>query len=292
MDEPEIVGELPGPWGDDLRRFAQLMADHPWGGRGLTRLVVAPLQPNAAGEGALRAAIHQALREWMQSAEFATWEQEQIGRPVTTGAKSFVAHDGARTAVVLPIPQHAEFLMFATHELLEGAQSQREEREGFRFPTDDVHLANAHVMRTEYVVERVRFELSAQLGWRASSLDGVGLVEQVDDFAQALPSISRSGGSGDYPPPIAWQHWVNIIRSWAMSVGRAVAGSEVDRAALERFYAHPLIREGEAAWKDAEAALDMLWNRAAQPTQALDETARHAVWQPLHDELIDIWDDT
>ncbi len=55
--------------------------------------------------------------------------------------------------------------MFATHELLEAAQSAREEAEGFTFPSHDVHLANAQVMRTEYVVERPRLEISGALRW-------------------------------------------------------------------------------------------------------------------------------
>lgn len=71
----------------------------------------------------------------------------------------------AGTAVVLPLPHRPEFLMFATHELLEAAQSAREEAEGFTFPSHDVHLANAQVMRTEYVVERARLEISGALRW-------------------------------------------------------------------------------------------------------------------------------
>jgi len=280
MNELEIIGEVPGPWRSDLFAFADRAAAHAWGGAGLERLVVAELRQGAIGH---------ALHEWMDAGEFRAWEREQSRRPVATGAKSFIAHDGRRTAVVLPLPQRPEFLMFATHELLEAAQSAREEAEGFAFPSHDVHLANAHVMRTEYVVERARLEISGGLRWPQSSLDGVGLAEQVATFEQALPGIVRNSRVAEYPTQLAWQHWVNIIRVFAMSAGRAAAGSDVDRAELERFYAQPLIAETVSAWRTAQAALDALWDRPHEPTQTLAEDARHAVWQPLHDALLAVW---
>ena len=179
--------------------------------------------------------------------------------------------------------------MFATHELLEAAHSAREEAEGFAFPSHDVHLANAHVVRTEYVVERARLAISRALGWPQSSLDGVGLPEQVGTFRQALPGLIRDSRAVRYPTQLAWQHWVNIIRVFAMSTGRAAAGSRVDATDLERFYAEPLITETAAAWHSADNGLDALWGSPRKPIQALADEARHAVWRPLHDALIVAW---
>lgn len=280
MTELEIIGESPETWRPDLLAFAGRAAAHPWGGAGLERLVVAELRQGAIGH---------ALQAWMDADEFHAWEREQSARPVATGAKSFIAHDGRRTAVVLPLAQHPEFLMFATHELLEASQSAREEAEGFTFPSHDVHLANAHVVRTEYVVERTRLEIGGALRWPQSSLDGVGLAEQVATFEQALPGIVGNSRRAEYPPQLAWQHWVNIIRVFAMSAGRAAAGSHVDRAELERFHAQQLIAETVSAWRTAQAALDALWNRPHEPTQTLAEEARQTVWQPLHDALLAVW---
>lgn len=280
MDDLEIIGELPGPWRSDLVAFADRAATHLWGGAGLKRLVVAELR---------QAAIGHALHEWMDADEFRAWEREQSGRPVATGAKSFIAHDGLRTAVVLPLPQRPEFLGYVAHEFLEAAQSAREEAEDFAFPSHDVHLANAHVMRTEYVVERTRLEISGALAWPQSRLDGVGLAEQVATFEQALPGIVRNSRAAEYPPQPAWQHWVNIIRVFAMSAGRATAGSDVDRDELERFYAQPLIAETISAWRTAQAALDALWDQPHERTQTLAEEARRRVWQPLHDALLTVW---
>jgi hypothetical protein len=159
----------------------------------------------------------------------------------------------------------------------------------FAFPSHDVHLANAHVMRTEYVVERTRLEISGALGWPQSSLDGVGLAEQVATFEQALPAIVQTSRGAQYPTQLAWQHWVNIIRVFSMSAGRAAAGSDVDRADLERFYAQPLIAEAVSAWRTAQAALDGLWDQPHEAMQTLAEEARHAVWQPVHDALLAVW---
>ena len=279
-DDLEIIGGLSAQWRSDLAAFAERAATHQWGGAGLERLVVAELRQGAIGH---------ALREWMDPIEFGAWEREQSGRPVATGAKSFVARDGRRTAVVLPLPQRPEFLGFAAHEFLEAAQSAREEAEGFVFPSHDVHLANAHVIRSEYVVERTRLEISRALGWPQSSLDGVGLAEQVADFDQALPGLVRSSARAGYPTQPAWQHWVNIIRVFAMSAGRAAAGSAVDRAELERFYAKPLIVQTASAWHAAHDALDALSQRPHESTQTLAVDARRTVWQPLHDALLTLW---
>ena len=281
VDDLEIIGEFPGPWRDDLQAFAVRAAEHSWGGTGLERLVIAPLREGAIGH---------ALREWMDPEEFAGWEQAQIDRPVATGAKSFIAHDGRRTAVVPPIAERADFLMFATHELLEGAQSAREENEGFEFPFADIDRANAHVLRTEYVVERTRLEIGFALDWPQSSLDGIGLAEQVADFEVTLPQILRSAGGANHPSQLAWQHWVNIIRVFAMTAGRAAVGSEPDRAELERFFAEPLIRETATDWCQAQDALDALWDLSGSTMNALAEEARRELWDPLHDALLDLWE--
>jgi hypothetical protein len=223
----------------------------------------------------------------MSADEYDAWLAAQAGRPVATGAKMFVARDGCLTAVVLPLPERGTFLGMAAHEYLEAAIARRRDTEGYELPMDE--LANAHVVTTEYIVERARIEISAALRWPASKLDGLGLTEQVDDLSKALPAMLRRSRRPAFPLNEAWHHWVNIIRVWAMSLGRVHSGSSADRADLARFCETELVRETADAWRSADAALDRTWGGSDLATVELDAIVCDGLWLPLRAAYIAAW---
>jgi hypothetical protein len=104
--------------------------------------------------------------------------------------------------------------------------------------------------------------------------DAVGQAEQVADFENALPTVISPSRDAAYPSHAAWQPWVNIIRVFAMSAGRAAAGSAVNRAEFERFYGQPLIDEAAEAWRSAQSGLDALWDRSGEAPDVLAREAR------------------
>jgi hypothetical protein len=274
----QIVGELPGRWAADLRAFAEHAQAHSWGAKGYERLVVVSTE-----EGAMVGA----LKMWMPADEYNAWLAVQPGRPVATGAKMFAARDGLRTAVVLAIPERGTFLGMAAHEYLEAAIDRRRDAEAYDLPTDE--LLNAHVVATEYIVERARIEISAALRWPASGLDGIGLTEQVDDLSGGLPAMLQHSRRTNFPSNEGWQHWVNIMRVWAMSLGRVHAGSAGDEADLARFRDTELVRETADAWRTAEAALQRAWNGPGLATVELDAIVRDGLWFPLRAAFIAAW---
>jgi hypothetical protein len=172
----DIVGSVPAEWVRDLSTFAAALAKHPWGGSGLERLVVGDVDAS--------------LREWLPQAEYEDWRATQGVRSVVTGGKSFVAHDGRRTAVVPALTDQLLFLHLPAHEMVEAALNARQDAEGYEF-VDSTHWGASHVVWTEYVVERTRRGITTQLGWGRSALDNGFVVEHSGTLRMNCPRLSN-----------------------------------------------------------------------------------------------------
>jgi hypothetical protein len=179
----EIVGPLPEEWASDLAAYAAALAEHPWGGSSLRRLII--------GE------INASLKAWMPAEGYEHWKATKAVSSLITAGKSFVAKDGLRTAVVPAFNERALFLHLPGHEMVEAALDERQETEGYQF-VDSTHWGMAHVIWTEYFVERIRPSITNQLGWGFSALDSGCLPEHAREFET---SSSRR-----------WSSWRSSVR--------------------------------------------------------------------------------
>lgn len=276
----EVVGDLPeSAWLDDVVAFAGRLKAAPWGGEGYERLVVAD-----ANKG-LRADMSQSLRVWMKPSEYQEWQRgHESGRIGATGAKAFIAHDGLRTAAVLPLPDRWDFLMFACHEMVEAALDRRQEQEDHKFK-EMTHTSLAHVLWTEYVVERTRRTIASELGWGYGEVENGYVVEQMRDIEAELPSLIQWAVEHNEPPQRIFQHWYEMARVYAMALGRADAGCPTDEDQLRRFRTLPLVLESMAGWNALDAALRAAYGRPGEEAAALDQLVRNDGWIPLYEKM-------
>lgn len=275
----EIVGELSEQLRGDLRDFCDEATRHPWGVQIEGRLVVAEPHP-----GGLRPTIERALRQWMTRSEFREWQAQQQGRPVATGAKTFVADDDVVTAVVCAMPDRAMFLGLASHELLEVGHRVREREAGVPFPTEG-RSANGVVIADEYVTDRARSEIADRLGWTESVLDREpGLVSQTDGVAAVLRQRPFEGP----PSHRFWLHWANLARVWAMVAGRADADVIGASEELDRWRRHELVAHD--GWSAVRETLRQLYRRGTTvPRAEFIERAADGVWDPLETYGRTVW---
>jgi hypothetical protein len=269
-----IVGPVPEAWAEDLYAFADALAEHAWGGRGLERLVVGDVDAS--------------LREWMPQADYDRWRATQSVRSVVTGGKSFVADDGRRTAVVSLLTDRLLFLHMPTHETVEAALDARQDAEGYEF-VDGTHWGASHVLWTEYVVERTRCGIARSLGWDYSALDNGFVVESLRDFEQNLPAMVWWAVAKGADPMESHQHWFELVRVYAMGRGRADAGSPIDEQGFTAFFAETLGAELETEWRNLDAAFQAAYERPTASTQELDELVHDDGWRRLYDEYRSIW---
>lgn len=203
----------------------------------------------------------------MPPAAFAAWQEQQIGRPVSTAGKTFLGADGGVTAVVCPLPDQYMFLGLASHEILEMAALERAQTVRARQP-ENAAQSNGAVLVSEYRFERIRREIADGLGWTPSPLDlDPGLVEQTTDVSHFLAGQPPEG----WPSQGFWTHWVNVARVWAMVAGRADAGSGPEREALERWEVLDLI--DPAGWLEVRSALDHEFQRPPTKGSRLESAA-------------------
>jgi hypothetical protein len=161
----------------------------------------------------------------MQPAEYQEWLAGHAGdRIAATGAKAFVAKDGLRTAAVLPLTDRFSFLLFACHEMVEASLDRRHEAEGHDF-NERTHTSLAHVLWTEYVVERTRRTIANELGWGFADVENGFVVEQMQDIENELPDLVQWAVRHNEPPQRIFQLWYEMARVYAMTVARADAGS-------------------------------------------------------------------
>ena len=272
----DVVGPVPDDWVGDLARIAAALAKHPWGGPSLELLLFGELPP--------------LLRKYMPRARFAEWERGyRAGRIAITGAITFVSVDGRRAAAVAPVPERPTFLMLAGHETVEAALERRQERLGQRFD-GHTRTSPAHVLWTEYTVERTRRQIFDGLGLGYSALDNGLVSRQVEQLAAELPELVSWGVANRALPSRLVQHWYELARVYAMSLGRADEGSPEDRADLTRFRGNALVRESAAGWDALDASMRRAYLQPQAPVEGLDRLVLHDGWMKLYEGgLAAVW---
>lgn len=255
----EIVGAVSSELERDVARFVDALEVHQWGGTIDGRLVL------AENRGALEPSISASLHRWMVASEFRQWQRDQVGRPVATAGKAFIGADGVATAVVGPLPERGMLLGMIGHELVELAHLAR--IDGAIEPST-VQEINGTVLADEYCSDRVREEISRRLGFPESRLDeAVAIATQADDVVPVLKAMNF------------WVHWANLARVWAMTAGRADAGSSSAQQNMRDWAAHDLI--ANSGWQDVRAALQALYADAALPRAEFIARATQLVWAPI-----------
>lgn len=272
-----VVGDVPDEWVDRLAEFVRQLVSDPWGGRGLELLLVGDVVSH--------------MRAYMPAERFAGWRTSQSNRSVTTAAISFRTADGRRAAAVPGEYSREIFLSLAAHEAIEAALDVRHDAEGHVFK-EQTHTSLAHVLWTEYVVERTRQQLFRTLQLPASPLDGVGLASQMDDFAQSLPRVAREAARRGAFPAVIAQHWYELARVYAMSVGRADAGSVADEQDLEAFRQHRVTVESASGWNAVHSGLRDAFDHPGRSAEDQDQHVR-AAWLVLYESetagLAKVW---
>jgi hypothetical protein len=273
----EVIGSaLNQKWvEDDLVAFGEELKRSPWGGDGYDRLLIGD--------------INSSLRDWMLPAEYREWQAGHAGgRIAATGAKAFVAKDGLRTAAVLPLNERFSFLMFACHEMVEAALDRRHEAEGHEF-NEQTHTSLAHVLWTEYAVERTRRTIADSLNWGFGQVERGFVVEQMKDIERELPGLIQWAVEHNEPPQRLYQLWYEMARVFAMTLGRADAGLAEAKEEVDRFMDRPLIAESVQGWEAFESALRSTYDDPTRAAAAQDETVRDEGWNLLYEQMAALW---
>lgn len=280
MTEPpfEVVGPVRQEWIDDLMRFADALREHPWGGPTLQLLLCGNLR--------------ELLRSHMQRWRFEEWQEGyRRGRITGTGAINFIASDGRRAAAIPTVPERATFLMLAGHEIAEAALERRFARQGSHRSREPTHTSLAHVLWTEYVVERTRRQLFNALGLGRSPLDNGLVSKQVEQLAKELPDLIRWAVERKQIPGRVTQHWAELARIYAMSLGRADEGSPDDVADLAAFRRNDLVVESAAGWDALDEALRRAYDQPTADAYSLDQLILTHGWMKLFRHgLGELWD--
>jgi hypothetical protein len=257
---------------------ADALADHPWGGPTLQLLLCGELM--------------ELLRSYMPRWRFDEWrEGYRGGRIARTGAINFIAADGRRAAAVPRVTERATFLMLAGHEIVEAALERRFALQASHRSREPTHTSLAHVLWTEYVVERTRRQIFNGLGLGHSLLDNGLLSKQIEQVEGELPELIRWAIARRQIPPRMAQHWGELARMYAMSLGRADEGSPDDLADLAAFRRNELVAESAAGWEALDAALRGAYEQPAADAYSLDQLILTRGWMKLlRHGLGDLWD--
>lgn len=228
--------------------------DHPWGGQSLDVLLFGDLPA--------------LLEQHMPPSRFAEWRRGyEQGRIAITGAISFVTDDDRRAVALPRLADREIFLMLAAHEAGETALERRHEAEGHEF-REQTHTSLAHVLWTEYAVERTRRQIFEALQLGYSQLDNGFVSEQIEDIAAELPELI----------------------SYSMSLGRADERSPADIADLAAFRRHPLVRESISGWDALDDVLRRAYEQPDTGAASLDEFVRNEGWMKLYENgLGEVW---
>jgi len=272
----ELHGALADDRAIDLAAYAERLAAHRWGGAGVKRMVVGDLDAS--------------LRVWMPPERYRERQQGAAHRSVATGAITFKAVDGLCTIAVPDCPDRRHFLVLATHEMGEAALDARQDAEGYVFP-DGTHDGVAHVLFTEYAVERARVSVGAELGWPDATFANSSVVKQLADFEQALPGLVAWAVANDQVPVERNQYWFELIRMYAMAAGRADGGSALARQDVADFAARPGFgAELGVFWSGLDVALNAAYALPQEPTASRDAEVRENGWLPLSEVFSVIWE--
>jgi hypothetical protein len=249
MDLAEVYSDVPPDWRADLEAFTERLTSHAWGGDVDVRLVVAD-------------DVAAALEEWMRPDEW-TKERDALalyGEALMVGGKAFLARDGRWTIAITRPDEKDLFLMLVGHELVEVAIEQRQHASGEDW--DGVSPeAQAHILWSEYVVERVRAEIARELGFEASSQETCRALLKTLTLA-AKPALTTGF--------IRKQAWHDLMLMWARVLGRTDGGRQEEAADLETFYAHPVMAEVTAHWTSLAGTLRKVFERPEASSVELD----------------------
>ncbi len=147
----------------------------------------------------------------------------------------------------------------------------------------------AHLVRMEYVVERARREISESLGWEASSLESGTLVQTTRDLVGEVPQLITAAISSNATPQRLYQHWGELMASWASVCGRADAGGSRERAEIQAFYLEEVIMPSNTLWRELNRALDASYSDSSQRATVLDERVTDPVRSVHWDGLGAFW---
>ena len=274
----EVVGPVAPESVTDLFLVAETLRKHPWGGPTLQLLVCGDLL--------------ELLRSYMPRWRFVEWEQGyRGGRIARTGAINFIAADGRRAAAVPSVPERATFLMLAGHEIVEAALARRFALQASHRSREPTHTSLAHVLWTEYVVERTRRQIFNELDLGHSRLDNGLVSKQIEQVAGELPELIRWAVRTRQIPGRVAQHWGELVRIYAMSLGRADEGSPDDLADLAAFREHELVSESAAGWDALDSALRRAYEQPKADAYSLDQLILTQGWMKLYiDGLGELWD--
>ena len=278
LDRFEVVGPVPQEWVADLALVADALEEHPWGGPTLQLLLCGDLL--------------ELLRSYMPRWRFAEWEQGyRRGRIARTGAINFIAADGRRAAAVPRVPERATFLMLAGHEIVEAALERRFALQAAHRSREPTHTALAHMLWTEYVVERTRRQIFNALDLGHSLLDNGLVSKQIEQLARELPELIRWAITRRQIPGRVGQHWGELARVYTMSLARADEGSPEDVADLAAFRRHELVLESAAGWEALDEALRRAYEQPTADAYSLDQLILTQGWMKLYIRgLGDLWD--
>lgn len=274
----EVVGPVPEEWIEDLVAIADALVVHPWGGPTLQLVVCGDLL--------------ESLRSYMPRWRFLEWrEGYRGGRIARTGAINFIAADGRRAAAVPTVPERATFLMLAGHEIVEAALERRFALQSSHRSREPTHTSLAHVLWTEYMVERTRRQIFNALDLGHSLLDNGLVSKQIEQLEGELPElIRRAVASGQIPQRVV-QHWAELARVYVMSVARAEEGSPDDVSDLAAFRRHELVRESAEGWDALDSALRRAYEQPEADAYSLDQLILTQGWMKLlRHGLGDLWD--
>jgi hypothetical protein len=275
----ELVGELPGPWADDLSALAQQALGHDWGGMGPQRLVLVQL---VAG------GFFDALQRYMKQDEFEQFMQK-LGPDPRIAAKTFRAVDGQVTCAMLPLPRWDAFFTMFAQQHMSAAAMHREAAEHYVWPQQDPGLSNGHVLWQHYTTERARREVTDSLEWDLGGFDNTELVSEAADVETQLLEAAARPSSGSLPDEAGLRAWLMLLRVWCAGLGCADAGAVPYALELRRFREQPFASATSAAWDSAASALRAIWSNPGRSTSEHDEFASTELWQPLEVAMREIW---
>jgi hypothetical protein len=274
----EIFGRLPGPWQADIDAFLAVLKTHPWGGPSFERLVIVTDET-----------FPDALRCWMTSKRYSEWVAGYAGGRIhATGAIHFTAYDGLRTAVVMPLAIREAFMFFVAHEAVEAALSARAHAGRYRERTN-TNLGLAHILWIEYVVERARREITAELGWPRSKFDSQAVSHEIRTLHDELPKLLRWAVANEARPKRLHQRWFELARVYAMTLGRADAGDEEERVELQRLRTEVLGAQTSRTWDAVDGALRGVFTDPSAAPEQHDERVFERGVEALYAGLSDFW---
>lgn len=258
----EVVGQIAPAWAEDIERFVEGLTEHAWGGSTADRVVVSNDVPAA-------------LEEWMTPDEWAAESPRlagAVGDAQPLGGKALLARDGRWTVIVRAEEERERFLMLVGHEMVEAAIEKRQKAAGEEWGEATVG-GFAHLLWTEYVVERTRTDVAAKLGMSASS---AALSRPLLRLASHTKREAKNAGA------ITQQAWVNLMLEWARTTGRIDGGDVGEAGDLEAFYRNGMIASAAAQWHVLVESLRAVFEAGTSvPSPALDGLVAPAATEVL-----------